>query len=254
MMAKRRTSPGVLTGRSIKELALVDPIGDDCLKATSCDLRLGRDVFVCGQERSLFIAIDEGGDISIDPFGSIIFSTKETVDLLDHTDIVGRFDLMIEFGLEGLIVQVGPQIEPGWKGPLFGLMLNTQGERRTLKEGQRFLTIEFSRAEGASDEALILRKQVASLSQFLDNQSIRIQPLTQPSAIKQMETRLDKCRDEHNVIMKANDRRRSQSSLKWKKVSVFVGIIALILGCPCVVVFCTLVTTVLLQVFLPSSK
>lgn len=233
MAEELKILPGILSGQTIKALGLVDPIGEECLKATSCDLRLGQEVFVCGQERSMSRNLEEGSDISIEPFGSIIFSTKEVIKLKEHKDIVGRFDLMIEFALEGLILQVGPQVEPGYEGPLFGLILNTQGVSRIVTKGRRFLSIEFSRVETAPDDHLLKSLQVDSLDQFLNHHGIRRERLAMPSVIQQLYGQLNQCKYEHGLMVGGRNRVRSRLGVDLKMVGLAVAITGAILSLCC---------------------
>ena len=140
--------PGVLTVAEINKLELVYPIGEEngneCLKSASCDLRLGKQVLICGQDELKIIDLNKGDPVTIKSFETIIFQTEEKIKLKKHKNIIGRFGLMIGYGLEGLILQVGPQVEPGYDGYLFGRILNTSGRRKTLVRDERFLTIEFS--------------------------------------------------------------------------------------------------------------
>jgi deoxycytidine triphosphate deaminase len=89
---------------------------------------------------------EDSGDMLIIPkFSSVVISTYEQVNLPDN--VAGRFDLRIKWALAGLVLQVGTQIEPGYRGRLWGLLHNFSGEAIRIPYHQmenRLLTAEFS--------------------------------------------------------------------------------------------------------------
>lgn len=227
--------PGILTGEEIEQLGLVDPPSEECLRATSYDLKLGPEVFVCGKKKPKFINLEEKGlkGITIESFGTIIFSTREKIDLSKHKNIVGRFGLKIGRGLDGLILQVGPQVEPGYKGPLFGVLLNTRGEGKTVMLDERFLAIEFSRTSSIPGEDLFNKnvKEIKSLYEFLiRSQHIDPDHLARPSVIHQVRDTLDNCRVEHGLKRSMDDSKWFRKSAKWAKWAVILTLIGLVFG------------------------
>jgi len=222
--------PGILTGQEIKKLDLVKQIGENCLKAASCDLRLGRDVFHCGQGEPKFLNLEEepSKGVTIESLGMILFSTNEKVNL--PKNIIGRFGLRISHVLEGLILQVGPQVEPGYEGPLFGVIFNTQGVEKTLMVDQRFLTIEFSRTSDDPDDELFKAKKIDNLHQFLDDQGTNIDVLAKPSASQNVQNYFKDCKYEHGLKIEGKDRIRRKSSLNWAKVAGIGVILAVLLS------------------------
>lgn len=121
----------------------------NCFKHASYDLRLGAEYVMIDagdQGHQLQIGNCEvNGMITIQPYASAIVSAYELVALPDN--VAGRFDLRIQHALEGLIVQRGTQIEPGYDGPLFALIHNISNQRKTLKFRDyttRPFTIEFT--------------------------------------------------------------------------------------------------------------
>lgn len=218
--------PGVLPGQEILDLELVDPIGKECIKTASCDLRLGSEVFICGQRKPEIKKLKCGELVTIESFGSIVFSTKEKIVLEDRTNIVGRFDLRIRLGLSGLILQVGTQVEPGYKGPLFGLLINTMGTSKTLYEGERFLQIEFSRMSKEPEKKHFEndKKEIKDLQAFLRKQGIDCDRLAEPSVIQ-------KFRNEFKDYQKLHKIKREQNDRSWIKrgvIGTFFGVAIMI--------------------------
>lgn len=229
--------PGILTGEEIEQLGLVDPPSKECLRATCYDLRLGPEVFVCGKKKPKFINLEEKGlkGITIESFGTIIFSTREKIDLLRHKNIVGRFGLKIGRGLDGLILQVGPQVEPGYKGPLFGVLLNTRGEGKTVMLDERFLAIEFSRTSSIPGKDLLNKnvKEIKSLYEFLiRSQHIDPDYLARPSVIQQVRDTLDNCRVEHGLKRSMDDSKWLRKSAKRALWILIITIFGLLIAYP----------------------
>lgn len=151
------TKAGVLVKREIIALQLIRVPEQEfdepaCYKHASYDFRLGSKYVLPGDQRKrkwskqLKISeCNENGSVTIPRFGSAIISTYEEVSLPDN--VAGRFDLRIRHALEGLIVQMGTQVEPGYNGPLFALIHNISEQDKTLKYRDydtRPFTIEFS--------------------------------------------------------------------------------------------------------------
>lgn len=226
--------PGVLAGQEILELGLVDPIGKEegekCLKAASCDLRLGRHIFLCGKGRPILKEYEDGDFVTIKSFGRIIFTTKEIIQLdKDNKDIVGRPELMIRHGLNGLILQVGTQVEPGYSGPLFGLLINTQGEDKSLIVGSKLLTIEFSRMSKPPGE-LVKPKKVEDFQQFLKMQGVDYDLLSKPSVIDNVKRSLEDCKIWHGLKARIDDSNTFRKTVRWTKWCAIIALTALILS------------------------
>lgn len=223
-------TPGILTGEEIIELGLVSPIGENCLKAMSYDFRFGQDVFHCGQGKPKFLDLEKESSkgVTIESLGMILFSTKEKVKLTKN--VVGRFGLRIGIGLEGLILQVGPQVEPGYEGPLFGIIFNTQGTPKTLMVDQRFLTIEFSRTSRDTDDKLFKTIKIANLHQFLDEQGTNVDALARPNAVQNFKEYFENCKREHRLVIEGEDRVRSKKGLMWAIIAGVGAIFAIILA------------------------
>jgi hypothetical protein len=58
-------------------------------------------------------------------------------------DVCGRFDLTVSLFCQGIILSNGPQVDPGFQGPLFCLLLNTSSSPVLLKRRQHYATLEF---------------------------------------------------------------------------------------------------------------
>ena len=116
-----------------------------CYQPANYDLRLGAEYVMPHKDSQLQISrCDSNGMLTIQPFGTAIVSTYESVFLPNN--VVGRFNLRLTHALEGLIVQMGTQVEPDYEGPLFALLHNISDQPKSLKfrdYDTRPFTIEF---------------------------------------------------------------------------------------------------------------
>lgn len=184
------------------------------------------------------INLESGPDtVPIDSFGTIIFSTKEKIKLGKYTNIVGHFGLRIQYGLKGFILQVGPQIEPGYDGPLFGALLNTRNKKQFIPRDTRFLTVEFYRSETPASTGLSGKfkpKTINSLRNFLMAQGIEDDALVEQSIVKQTEKDFDECQRKHNIKSarqeREEDRRLVKMGIFWKIMAIIIAtLLALII-------------------------
>ncbi len=226
--------PSILRGEEIKRLELIDPPSDNptYLKATSYDLTLGPEVFICGQSKPVLINLEKTNEktITIESFGTIIFSTKEKIKLGKWTNIVGHFGLRIAHGLDGLMLQVGPQIEPGYDGPLFGALLNTRGEEKVLHLGDRFLTVEFCRIGKPASNTKFKHQVIHDLHEFLCAQHIRYDQLIRPSVIECVKRTLEDCRSQHVLRSRIEDSSMFREAVKWTRRAVYIAIILFLIN------------------------
>jgi len=159
---------GILTKEEIVEYHIIqidnDQFSDEkCYSNASYDFRIGNEYYIPNEsnnnidelkpflscpykkdmaKESILDCKNENNVLRIKPFTSIVFSTYEKVSLPNN--VVGRFDLMVKWALQGLILQVGTQIEPGYKGRLFGLLHNFSKKEICIPTSSRLLTAEFS--------------------------------------------------------------------------------------------------------------
>ncbi|WP_195289523.1 dCTP deaminase domain-containing protein [Alistipes finegoldii] len=142
---------GVLTRSEIiaENVVTSDTIDEKSIKSASYDLRLGNEYYLPSDNNastSIKFGIRKCSDsndvLCLKPFSSIVFSTEEILSLPGN--IVGRFDMRIAFAMQGLVLQVGPQVEPNYKGRLFGLLLNFSDKEVHIPRYARLLSIEFN--------------------------------------------------------------------------------------------------------------
>ena len=79
----------------------------------------------------------------MEPNSIVYVSTAETLDLPYY--IAARFNLRVTWVYKGILLGTGPQVEPGFKGPLSCPLFNLTNRPVTITAGQEFATIDFER-------------------------------------------------------------------------------------------------------------
>jgi deoxycytidine triphosphate deaminase len=130
----------ILYAKQISDLGIIINPSMDCWRTTTYDLRLGEDyVDEGGNQRKLSY---HNRDLIIQPHQAITISSHEEVRL--PTNIAGRFDLKLKWGLSGLMLQNGTQVEPGYWGKLYTLVFNLSDVPiRLCCQVDRVFAIEF---------------------------------------------------------------------------------------------------------------
>jgi deoxycytidine triphosphate deaminase len=82
---------------------------------------------------------------------SIVYvSTAESLDLPYY--IAARFNLRVTWVYKGILLGTGPQVEPGFRGPLSCPLFNLTNRPVTITLGQEFATIDFERTTNFPDK------------------------------------------------------------------------------------------------------
>ena len=135
---------GVLSGRliwlGIRCGVYLESASDDHVSGASYDLSLGDEYFYGGQIK----ALSEANPILfIEPYDYAIVTSNELASF--PNDVCGRFDLAVKLFTQGVILSNGPQVDPGFRGPLFCLLFNTSSSPVLLKRRQHYATLEISK-------------------------------------------------------------------------------------------------------------
>jgi len=236
----------VVVKDDIKKLGLIDPstFREECLEEASYELRLGDHFFLCcpqdHESKYKQFSLDRIANIEIPPFGSMYIETEEIIDLSLSTEIVARFDLRIEYALKGLLLQVGPQVKPGYRGRLFGNLFNTSSLPVRLRWKESIMEIEFTYLSKQID--LKESKEYLDLDSFFDKYGIIPSDKSVPSLFDKMSNRIDQtnekfkdCDDKHTkhfgVEKDARDTITNWSSINLNKISLFVASVSFIMMC-----------------------
>ncbi|UFS66260.1 hypothetical protein LO749_17190 [Paracoccus denitrificans] len=137
---------GILAGEHLFSLlnagALISHNFDESgVQSASYDLTVGDQVW-CGGK--LIPLSDQIPTFTIPPYSYAIVTSKEEAWL--PTFVAGSFDIKVGLFLRGVVLSNGPQIDPGYRGPLFCMLFNGSSDSRTIARGDHFSTLQFSTA------------------------------------------------------------------------------------------------------------
>lgn len=139
---RHRDVGGVIPKKIIKLMIRCGMLLEDAnlgnIQGASYDLILGDEHYHQGEVKTMD---EKNAFIAMEPGDYVLASSKEIANL--PKDIVGRFDLSVGLFCQGVFLSNGTQIDPGFRGRLFCLLLNTSNEKVQLKREQHFATIEF---------------------------------------------------------------------------------------------------------------
>ena len=108
------------------------------VSGASYDLSLGDEYYYGGRIRKLS---ESDPILLLAPYDYVIVTSHEVADF--PREITGRFDLTVSLFCQGVILSNGPQVDPGFRGPLFCLLFNTSSSPVLLKRRQHYASIEF---------------------------------------------------------------------------------------------------------------
>ena len=144
---RTRNRSGVLPRTVIERLVacgtLLERASADRVQEASYDLRLGDEYYYGGRIHRL---TDSEPILLLAPYDYVIVTSHEIADL--PREVTGRFDLTVGLFCQGVILSNGPQVDPGFRGPLFCLLFNTSSSPVLLKRRQKYATIEFHKTLG----------------------------------------------------------------------------------------------------------
>ena len=124
---------------------MIEPYSTRKLRPASYQLTLGREAHVGGEHKR----VDQSGRIVLPPHQVAVVSTCETLRI--PRDIIARWSLRVTNIYEGLLWTGGPQVDPGWEGPLFCPIYNLADRTVVLEYGEPLFTIDFVRTASKPD-------------------------------------------------------------------------------------------------------
>lgn len=119
----------------------IDPFLEENVEPASIDLTLGREAFRASDDSK--IHLDEGSILTLPAGEMALVLTREHLKL--GSQIAGAIGLRSHFSRKGIDLLAGPQVDPGFEGPLHIVLVNLSPSRIVLEYGEPFLTVEFHR-------------------------------------------------------------------------------------------------------------
>lgn len=127
----------------------VEPFDDDNLEPASVDLTLGSEAFRASDDDK--ITLGEADALTLPPGEMALVLTREQLEL--GTSIAGNIGLRSYFARKGIDLLSGPQVDPGFEGPLHIVLLNLSPSQLLIEYGEPFLTVEFRRLDDEAAQA-----------------------------------------------------------------------------------------------------
>ena len=141
---------------STLEEPLIQPFCPQRLRAASYQLTLGDEIHVGGSKELLS---HHSNGVVLKPHQVAVVSTGETIRI--PRDLVARWSLRVTNIYEGLLWTGGPQVDPGWAGPLFCPIYNLAERPVVLKHKMPLFTMDFVRTTPVGTEIENLRNDEA---------------------------------------------------------------------------------------------
>lgn len=137
---------GTLSDKSIRRALdegkiAIDPLDEDNIEPASVDLTLGNEAFLGRDDEKRWL--DEGDMLVLPPGATGIVLTRERIEL--GNTIAANIGLRSHFTRRGIDILSGPQIDPGFEGPLHLVLINLSPSQQVIEFGEPFVTIEFRR-------------------------------------------------------------------------------------------------------------
>lgn len=126
-----------LIGVGVKCGLYLENADEGRIQGASYDLSLGDEYFYGGRIRTL---TDKRPILLIEPYDYAIVTSHESANL--PPDVCARFDLAVNLFAQGIVLSNGPQVDPGFRGPLFCLLFNTSSSPVLMKRRQHYATLE----------------------------------------------------------------------------------------------------------------
>ena len=179
------------------------------ISGASYDMTLGDEYSYGGDICNL---TDGDPFIHIEAYDCAIVCSKEKFAF--PRDISARFDLSVGLFCQGIILSNGPQVDPGFHGPLFCLLFNTSNQRISLKKGQHYATIEFHKLLESTQPYKGQYQNKEKIMQYLPHQPVK-------GAGSEIRESLEKVREEAELLRNAN-KHHNEAIL----ITVILGLIA----------------------------
>lgn len=199
----------------------IEGYSSECVQPASYDFRLGKTAitpthtfFEKDKSRDIesrMVNVEEEGKIEIQSGGYALVTTYEWVEL--STKYVGRIGLTSTFTRQGLILLAGPQIDPGFKGPLILALYNISGRPIELQYLTSFCTVEFHRLEEECEKTY--NKPQEGINKYLE---LYVKSMNTTSLHQLVDVVKELQKDVHNL--------KKEDRMKW--LFFYVSIFALL--------------------------
>ena len=124
---------------------LIHPLNTKSLRPASYDLTLGKKFYKDGKVQDL----GDRKNLALPPNDIVFVTTDEELQIPYY--MIGRFNLTIGLVYQGILLGTGPQVDPGYSGPLYCPLYNLSDQEVQITQGERFATIDFIKTTNFGD-------------------------------------------------------------------------------------------------------
>lgn len=117
----------------------IEPFDADNVEPASYDMTLGSEAFIPEDEHKQ--RLEPGSMLSIPAGGTALILTRERLTV--GNDIAGHVGLRSYYTRKGIDILKGPQIDPGFEGPLHVVLINLSPSKQAIPYGEPIVTVEF---------------------------------------------------------------------------------------------------------------
>jgi hypothetical protein len=121
----------------VKLCRMIDPFNPKNLKPAAYELAVGDQYSLGGVP----LPLAEGEKIRIPPFQVVIIKIAETLNLPRF--LIARWNIRVKWAYEGLLWVGGPQVDPGWVGPLSCPIYNLSNKEVKIPRGEPIAVMDF---------------------------------------------------------------------------------------------------------------
>ena len=143
-----------------KKIKLVEPFNPDNLRPASYDLTVGCEYY----RNDKRVPVGKYHPIRIEPNELVYVRTAEIFNLPFY--LLARYSLRVSQVYRGFMLDNGLQVDPGYHGHIYVPIYNFTEERRELRLGERFLSVDFTYTSPIQSKAL---GYIASEKQLLES-------------------------------------------------------------------------------------
>ncbi|MGH9433594.1 MAG: dCTP deaminase domain-containing protein, partial [Terriglobia bacterium] len=121
----------------VQQFRMIDPFDRKNLKPAAYELTVGDQYSLGGKPCWL----KEGEKITIPPFQVAIIKIAETINLPRF--LIARWNIRVKWAYQGLLWVGGPQVDPGWIGPLCCPIYNLSSQEVKIPRGEPIAVMDF---------------------------------------------------------------------------------------------------------------
>lgn len=143
-----------LTGTQISEAIeneeiVIEPYNEGNIEPASVDLTLGNEAFLASDDDKT--RLSSGDVLTLPPGEMALVLTQERIAL--GSKYAASIGLRSRFARKGIDILKGPQVDPGFEGPLHIVLINLSPSQQVIEHGEAFLTLEIVRLSEPAENA-----------------------------------------------------------------------------------------------------